>query len=251
MGNVFPVVQGGALGRRAALRARLESLVSKERHFARTVPISDTIDAALPFHGLPLGCVHEVQSRGLACGTAFSALLAGRMPAMGGQLVYVASDSSFYPLGLLPYGIAPERWIHVAPRNSLDLAWTILEALRCQRVSAVLAVVKAADLTLCRRWQLAAEGSGATGFLLTDSEVNPALASVITRWRIDSIPASVNAPFDEPGWNIDLTYCRGGRPARWGMAWRNGGLEPFAPAGGALVPRQPQREVRVAAKVAV
>lgn len=140
-------------------------------------------------------------------------------------MVYVAPDRSFHPLGLLPYGVRPEGWVHVLARSHLDLAWTVLEALRCPQVSAVLAAVKTADLTLCRRFQLAAEGSGATGFLLTDPAARPAIASVITRWKIASIPAPVGATFGEPHWAIDLTYCRGGRPAQWTVMWREGRLE--------------------------
>lgn len=226
MGSEFPF-----------LRACVEPLVSVDRRYARTISISGEIDAGLPFHGLPLGCVHEVESRSLACGIAFASLLSARIPALSGQMVYVAPDSSFHPLGLLSYGVPPERWIHVATRNSLDLAWTVLEALRCPRVSAVLAVTKAADLTLCRRWQLAAEGSGATGFLLTDTAPQPAIASVITRWQITSIPAPAGATFGEPYWALNLTYCRSGRPAQWRAVWRQGRLEPFSAPAGMPVPR--------------
>lgn len=225
MGSGFPFEQGAARDRAALLRVRVEPLVSMERRFARTVSVSDEIDSVLPFHGLPLGCVHEAQSRGLAGGIAFASMLAARIPAPSRQMVYVAPDSSFHPLGLLSYGVPPKRWIHVATRNSLDLAWTVLEALRCPQVSAVLAVVKSADLTLCRRFQLAAEGSGATGFLLTDAASKPAIASVITRWQIASIPAPAGATFGEPYWAVDLAYCRGGRPAQWTVVWREGRLE--------------------------
>lgn len=216
-------------------------LVLLERQFTRTVSVSNEIDAALPFHGLPLGCVHEVQSRGLASGITFSGLLAARIRDSSGQILYVAPGAGFHPLGLLPYGILPGRWIHVTARNSFDLAWTVLEALRCPQVSAVLAVAKAADLTLCRRWQLAAEGSGATGFLLTDSAAKSAIASVITRWQIASIPAPAGATFTEPCWSIDLTYCRGGRPAQWTVAWREGRLTLDQPS------KPLQREDRIAA----
>ncbi len=219
MGRAFPLQQVPTLDRAARLRERIEPLVSTVRRFSRTVSISKEIDSGLPFHGLPLGCVHEVQSSGLACGIAFASLLAARIPSSSGQLVYVAPDRSFHPLGLLPYGVKPERWIHVATRNSLDLAWTVLEALRSPQVSAVLAVARTADLTLCRRLQLAAEGSGATGFLLTDAASNPAIASVITRWQISSIPAPAGVIFGEPCWAVDLAYCRGGHP--WPVAYRS------------------------------
>jgi protein ImuA len=201
-----------------------------ERRFARTISVSKEIDLELPFHGLPLGCVHEAQSPGLANGIAFASLLSVRIPDPSGQKVYVAPDASFHSLGLLPYRVPPEQWIHVVARNSLDLAWTVLEALRCSKVSVVLAPVKSADLALCRRWQLAAEGSGATGFLLTDTAPKPSIASVVTRWQITSIPAPFGATFGEPHWAIDLVYCRGGRPAQWTAAWREERLEHRPPS---------------------
>lgn len=212
--------------------AQIARFLSLEHRFTRTVPVFDAIDSWLPFHGLPLGCVHEVRSRGLACGISLASLLAARIPAPQ-QLVYIGPDSSFHPIGLLPYGASPDQWIHVLTHNSRDLYWTTLEALRCPQVSAVMAVVKSADLTLSRRWQLAAEASGATGFLLTDPVAKPSIASVITRWQVTSIPALAGAAFHEPHWSLDLLYCRGGRPAQWTVAWREGRLElqqPLKPA---------------------
>jgi protein ImuA len=228
MGSAFTSQQVPAPDRITRPRERIEPLLATQRRFSKTVSVSKEIDAWLPFHGLPLGCIHEVQSSGLACGIVFASMLAARIPSPSGQMVYVASDRTFHPLGQLPYGVEPERWIHVSARSSLDLAWTALEALRCPQVGAILAVVKTADLTLCRRFQLAAESSGATGFLLTDAAAKPAssVASVITRWQISSIPAPSGSAFGEPCWAIELAYCRGGRPGRWSTVWRNGQLEP-------------------------
>lgn len=212
---------------RARVRAKLEPLLGLQQRFSRSISISNEIDAHLPARGMPLGCIHEVQSHGLAAGTAFASLLAGRIPSSSGRFLYVASHRGFYPLGLMAYGVQPEQWIHVSARGSQNLAWAVLEALRCPQVSAVLAVMKSADLTLCRRLQLAAEDSGVTGFLLTDSsaKAKASIASVITRWQITSVPAPADATFTEPRWDIDLTYCRGGQPGRWSTLWKNGQLE--------------------------
>jgi protein ImuA len=170
-----------------------------------------------------------VKGSHLACAIGFVSLLASRVPAPGAQIIYIGPGRSFHPLGLLPYGVKPDLLIHVSVRRTQDLAWTVLEALRCPRISAVLAVIKAPDLTLCRRFQLAAESSGATGFLLGDAASAPA-ASVITRWRIASVKAPQNSSFAEPCWQIELSYCRGGRPGKWIALWRNGRLEMLDPA---------------------
>jgi protein ImuA len=244
MGNAFLHQQVSEPSRITRLLERIEPLVALGRRFSRTMSVSNEIDAGLPCRGLPLGCVHEVKSSGLACGMAFASMLAARISSPGGQMVYVAADRALHPLGLLPYGVKPERVIHVSVRSSLDLAWTVLEALRCPQVSAVLAVVKAADLTQCRRFQLAAEGSGATGFLLTDTASKPAIASVITRWQVSSLPAPPGAVFGEPWWAIDLAYCRGGHPGQWNTVWRNGQLEASSGTPGA---KPVQRESRMPA----
>jgi protein ImuA len=195
------------------LREKISNLEGAKRRFARTVSLCDFVDNALPARGLPLGCVHEVNGN-LASAIAFAGLLSARI-APKGTVLYIEPGRSFYPLGLLPYGVNLQHWVHVRAKSTRDLAWTVLEALRCSQVNAVLAAISSADLTFSRRLQLAAESSGATGFLFGN------IASAITRWRISSIRNF--------GWSLELLYCRGGQPARWTVVCRNGQLEPARP----------------------
>lgn len=204
------------------LREKIGRLDGAARRLARTVRICDFIDDVLPTHGLPLGCIHEIKGSPASV-IAFSGLLSARI-SQKGAILYISPDRNLYPLGLLPYGINLKQWIHVCARRPEDLVWTVLEALRCPQVNAVLAVLESADLTLCRRLQLAAESSGATGFLLGNA-ASATLASAITRWRITPIKAFPGQAFDEAAWNLQMTYCRGGRPDGWQVAWRNGELE--------------------------
>ncbi len=191
------------------LKEKIGHLDGTSKRSARTVSIVDFIDDALPGRGLPLGCIHELKGNPASV-IAFSALLSARIPRKGAVL-YIAPDRSFYPLGLLPYGVNLQHWVHIYARRPQDLLWTVLEALRCPEVNAVLAMLQTADLTLCRRLQLAAESSGATGFLFGN------MASPITRWRVSA--------FKHCAWGLDLLYCRGGQPGKWQVAWRNGQLE--------------------------
>lgn len=215
----------------AHLREKVDYLEEIQRRFSRSVPVCDVVDDALPCRGLPLGCVHEVKGASLASAIAFASLLAARISPKG-AIVYIAQDRSFHALGLLPYGVRLEQCIHVSVRRSEDLAWTVLEALRCPQVSAVLAVMKTTDLTFCRRLQLATENSGATCFLL--GEINSAsMASVITRWRVSSINAPPGRGFDEVFWALELLYCRGAQPGKWIAAWRNGRLDILSSFSGA------------------
>lgn len=191
------------------LRDKIGALEGAPRRFGRTVPVCDVINDALPGRGLPLGCIHEVKGNPASV-IAFAGLLSSRIPHTGAVL-YIEPARSFYPLGLLPYGVNLQQWIHVRARRERDLVWTVLEALRCPQVNAVLAALKTADLTFSRRLQLAAESSGATGFLFGN------MASAITRWRISSIRNF--------GWSLELLYSRGGRPDHWNVACRDGQLE--------------------------
>ena len=188
-------------------------------HFARTIPVCSTIDDFLPNKGLPLGCVHAVEAESLALSVAFASLLSARIfQTARGAVVYIAPDRSLYPLGLLSYGVNPEDWIHISARRAHDLAWAVLEAMRCPDISAVIAVIKSADLTFCRRLQLAAEASGATGFLLGHA------ASAITKWEISPLKAPRQTGFNGAFWGIELVYARGGRPGKWNVAYQAGAL---------------------------
>jgi protein ImuA len=232
----------------AQLREKLDRLEGTQRRSAHIAPLCDVINDALPYKGLPLGCVHEVRGTGLASAIAFASLLSGQI-SQRGPILYAAPDCSFYPLGLPLSSVRPEQWIHVSARRPKDLAWTVLEAIRCSRVKAVLAVMTSADLTFCRRLQLAAENSGATGFLLHHAAASASIASAITRWQVSSVKGPAGRGIGEAFWKLELLYCRGGRPGKWMVTWRNNTLEAL----GALseVPTRPVQRVMLAQEAAL
>lgn len=202
------------------LRQRIASLEEVQRRFWRTIPIADAVDRWLPYGGLPTGSIHEVKGPSLASAIGFSTILSARIAQNQGNILYIAPDRSHYPLGLLPYGVKTDQILHVSARRSQNLIWAVMEALRCSQVSAVVALVDDLDLTESRRLQLAAETSGATGFLL-GSAAAVSIAAPITRWRISSVNGGSGRRFDEPVWALDLLYCRGGRSGKWTVEWRN------------------------------
>ena|SRR5579863_10363414 len=202
------------------LRERLGRLEETQRRFSRTIPVADVVDRWMPHGGLPAGCIHEVKGASLASTLAFSSILSARIAGDQGNIVYIATDRSLHPLGLLPYGMRLDRFLLVSVRRSQDLAWAVMEALRCPQVSAVMTVLDGVDLTASRRLQLAAESSGATGFLLGHL-TSPPIAAPITRWKVSPSVGAPGRRFDEPAWTLDLLYCRGGRPGSWVIEWRN------------------------------
>jgi protein ImuA len=209
------------------LRQQIHLLEDARKRFSRTVSVADAVDAWLPYGGLSAGCIHEVKGSSLAGAIAFSAILSARLAGKDGNILYIASDRLLYPLGLLPYGVKPERILHISPRRTQDLAWAVMEALQCSQVSSVIALPGGLDQTASRRLQLAAEGSGATGFLLGHATSAP-VASAITRWKVSSVTGRSGQRFDEPVWEVDLLYCRGGRPGNWILEWRGEKLHGFA-----------------------
>lgn len=202
------------------LRQRIHSLEETQRRFACTIPVSGVVDRWLPHGGLAAGCIHEVKGSNLANAIAFSAILSTRLAGVQGNILYIAPDRSLHPLGLLPYGVKLDQFLHVCAKRPQDLAWTVMEALRCSQVSSVIALLSGLDLTESRRLQLAAEASGATAFLLGHSASAP-IASPITRWKISSVTGKSGQGFDQPLWELDLLYCRGGRPGKWILEWRD------------------------------
>lgn len=194
-----------------------------ERGLIQIVPVATPVDDVLPLNGLPLGAVHEVHGRRLAHASAFAAMLIGRI-GKSEQIIYIAPNYSFHPLGLLPFGVDCKDWIHIAPRRPADRVWAALEALRCRQVKAVLGVLPPIDLTGSRQLQLAAEESCGTCFLLGDTDTLSA-ASAATRWQIAPAIGAPQSGFDSVVWSIKLIYCRGGRPGKWTLMYRNGVLE--------------------------
>lgn len=200
------------------LRHQIGCLEGVQRRFSRTIPIADAVDHWLPYGGLPRGSIHEVKSTNLAAALAFAAILSARGHERG-NIVYIAPDRSLYPLGLSPLGVKPDQLLYLCTRKPQDLAWAVMEALRCSQVSAVIALLHGLDLTASRRLQLAAETSQVTGFLLGRTNSAP-IAAPITRWIISPVNGKAVQGFDEPVWAVDLSYCRGGHPGKWILEWR-------------------------------
>jgi protein ImuA len=215
------------------LRKQIAGLEEAPRRFSQTIPVAELVDRWLPYGGLPTGCIHEVKGTSLASVMAISSILSARIASARlvkdqGNIIYIAPDHTDYPLGLLPYGVRLGQILHIHARRAQHRVWAAMESLRCPQVSAVVAWVDALDLTESRRLQLAAEASGATGFLLGISTAT-CIAAPITRWMISSSRGGAGHRLDEPVWDLHLLYCRGGRPGKWTLQWRGQKLRTVLP----------------------
>lgn len=208
----------------ADLRRRLAALGSSGPR-PRCVSLGgETINAVLPWAGLPAGAVHEVVGAARdGAATGFCALLLARMAADGGLVLWIAQDGREAPYGpgLALFGLTPERLVVARVHRASDVLWAVEEALRCKALAAVLGEIGArTSLAQARRLQLAAHASGVTAILLTRAMSAP-VPSAVTRWQVASTRRD-----RLPRWRVDLVRCRGrlhgedGYVARWTVEWR-------------------------------
>lgn len=125
------------------------------------------LDHLLPEGGFRRGTLVEWLAPGRASGAGALALIAAREAAcQGGAIVVVDRDAQFYPPAAVRLGIELAQLIVVRPASDEDHAWATDQVLRTRGVAAVCCAVQQQDDHTLRRWQLAAETSGALGLLL-------------------------------------------------------------------------------------
>jgi protein ImuA len=220
----------------AALRrivARLESAFPD----ATTVPLPfglPEIDRHFPGSGLTGGALHEVIAtshgdRPAAFGFAI-ALMVHALAAHRGPAVLIAARRCFadfgqpYGHGLRQLGLDVDRLVLVEARLDKDALWAMEEALRPEVAAAAVAgaVEGDLDLTMSRRLNLAAAGSG-TPLILLRPPVTAGTSAAATRWRIAAAPAGRErfGTFAFRRWSVALERCRNGRPGHWLLEWNH------------------------------
>ena len=215
----------------AALRAQIAAL---ERTSGIGSPSSclpfgvPELDACLPGQGLALGVVHELFAGGPAVeqGAASALFAAGVLARRPGPVLWITARRDLYPPALARAGLDPARLVFVQARQGALRAME--ESLRHPGLAGVVCEHEGRlDLVASRRLQLAAEATGALGFVLRRSPRfdNPALSApsaAATRWRITGLPSPPPLPHapDVPGlgrplWRLELLRCRGAEAARF------------------------------------
>lgn len=186
-----------------------------------------TLDSALPWGGLPLAALHEIEGAVAAGedGAAAAAFLAGILARLtqAKPVLWCLQHADLHPPGLALAGLAAQRLLLVRTSDERDTLWAMEEGLRSHVLAAVVGEVEALSITASRRLQLAAETSGVTGFVLHRRGGMAAASAAVTRWRVAALPATPVA--GEPGigrprWQVELLRCRGGVPGRWEMEAR-------------------------------
>jgi protein ImuA len=201
-----------------------------------TAPLGiSAIDGLLPGGGLPIGSVHEIVGEagsGAAAGFAAALLVRiGRLAGGAAPVLWCLSRPELYGPGLAALGVDPARLVVAQARARADLLWAAEEGLRCPALLAVVAEMGGIGIGTkdSRRFQLAAEAGGVTGFLLREDgpsgkgRAAPAALGVTT-WRVAPAPREEGAGKGVPRarWRLELARCRGGGTGSWVVDWDDG-----------------------------
>lgn len=163
------------------------------------------LDQFFPGGGLLAGTVIEWLAAGPGAGTGTLALLAARQAlARGGALVMCDRHRLLHPPALSALGIDLTRVILVQAKNAADHRWAIDQALRSPAVAVVWGSLAELDDKTSRRFQLAAESSGAIGLLL-----RPASARGQPNWADVQLAVTPLATNGERAWSVEGVRARG------------------------------------------
>ncbi|BBD96962.1 protein ImuA [Sphingobium amiense] len=207
----------------AALRAQLaQASAARGPALAFGLP---AIDDRLADRGVDGAGLHEIAAAtdslsDDAAASLFMAGIAARFAAQPGfTVLWALSRFDLYAPGLEQVGLGPDRILYAQGRKDSDVLALAEDGLRGGSLACVVAEVKAADLTVTRRLQLAAADSG-TPILLYRRDrkpdrcplVQPSLAR--TRWRI-GCASSARLPYPGVGrarWSVELVRQGSGNP---------------------------------------
>jgi protein ImuA len=173
----------------------------------------------------PLGVMHEficTDTEDTAPTRGFIAGLLGQLIQSCGVAAWISASQTIFPPALKFFGIEPDQVIFINLKNEKDVRWTLEEALRCNRISAVIAEMNELSFNQSRRLQLAVEQSGVTGFIIRVRPRNLSPTACVTRWKINSVRSELEDSMPGvgfPRWNVELLKVRNGKPGKWKIEW--------------------------------
>lgn len=186
------------------------------------------MNPSFPNHSFPLGAIHEFcckEAEDVAASWGFIAGITGTLMQKGGAAIWVGNARNIFPPALASFGIQPDRIIFIDLQKQKDILWVVEEALKCEGLAAVIGDIPELNFTASRRLQLAVEQSRVTGFIIRRTQRVPGITASVARWRITSLPGSVQEGLPGVGfarWNVELLKIRNGIPASWQIEWQAG-----------------------------
>lgn len=185
------------------------------------------IDYAFPNSCFPIGAIHEFLSGDDNCTTPASGFIAGLLSGLmrkGEVSVWIRLAGNIFPPALTTFNVSPDHIIFIDLQKQKDILWVFEETLKYSGLAAVVAEMRDLNFTASRRFQLAVEQSGVTGFIIRHHFHNLNNTACVSRWRITSLPSAED---DMPGisfprWNVELLKIRNGKPGAWQIEWSAG-----------------------------
>lgn len=186
------------------------------------------IERAFPGARFPTGAIHEflnMNAEETAASSGFIGALIGKIMKRPGACLWIGSSQNIFPPALQLFDIDPHRIIFANLEKERNILWAIEEALKCERLTAVVGEIRDINLTASRRLQLAVEQSKVTGFILRNqpSVLNP--LACVARWKISPLASELDDEMPGvgfPRWNVELLRVRNGSPGIWQVEWSAG-----------------------------
>ena len=185
----------------------------------------DTIKNNFPNHRFPTTAIHEflcMDSEATAATTGFITALLSSLMSNNGITIWIQANKKVFAPGLKLFGINPDQIIFIELNNEKEILWTMEEALKCSGLAAVVGEINAIDFTASRRFQLAIEKTGVTGFVIRQQKNNCNVIASTFRWQITHLSSELddNLPgVGFPRWNVQLLKARNGSPGEWQLEW--------------------------------
>ncbi len=208
----------------ADLRERVQRLEGKDMRARQVLQFGvPEIDGRLPGGGLALGALHEVAGggNGAVDGAAAALFAAGIAARTKGKILWCVTRQDLFAPAIAQAGLAPGRVIFVEAGDEKTLLACFEDGLRYGGLGAVVAEVAKLSMTVSRRLQLAAEGSGTLALAVrrwrrqTEAADFGQPTASVTRWRVSVLPSR---PLPVPGvgrarWLLELIRSRAGECA--------------------------------------
>ncbi len=162
----------------------------------------------------------------------FIAAIVSRLMNLSGVCIWLSTAGSIFPGALKGFGVDPEKIIFIDLKKEKDVLYATEEALKCKKVTAVISDIKQISFKESRRFQLAAEQSRVTGFILRNNIQSINTITCVSRWRITSLKSEL--PDDMPGvgfprWHVELLKVRNGFPGKWNIEWSSNTFNEIKP----------------------
>lgn len=187
-----------------------------------------SIDQSFPGKFFPTGCIHEFivpSEKDIGATNAFIAGVVQNLVRQKGIIIWISTKRTLFPPALSQFGIEPHHIIFIDLTNERDILYVFEEALKCSSVATVIGEIQYISFKESRRFQLAAEQSRVTGFIIRHQTKMVSTIASVSRWQITSIKSG--GVGDMPGvgfprWKVELLKIRNGKPGQWNIEYASG-----------------------------